>query len=75
MEQSKRVHEADTVIEDDGIVTLDGVPVRAGQRVHVIVLMPPEVQRAERYPLRYRKPFRYDQPNEPVGEDDWGGTE
>jgi hypothetical protein len=66
-----RAHTASTVIEDDGVVEIDGVPVRAGQRVQVIVLMPDEQVRAERYPLRGRKPFQYDQPNEPVGAEDW----
>lgn len=61
-----RAHKVDTVVEDDGIVSLEGVPVRAGQRVQVIVLMPDDTVTTERYPLRGRQPFRYDRPNGPV---------
>jgi hypothetical protein len=70
-----RVHKADTVVEDDGVVTLEGVPVRAGQRIEVIVLMPDEVARAERYPLRGRQPFMFERPNDPIGEEDWESGE
>ena len=70
-----RAHQVDAVVEDDGVITLDGVPVRAGQRVRVIVLMPDESAPAARYPLRGLKPFRFDGPNEPVGEADWEGGE
>ncbi|HEY8667188.1 MAG TPA: hypothetical protein VIL86_11000 [Tepidisphaeraceae bacterium] len=66
-----RAHTINTVVEDDGVIAVEGLPVHAGQRVQVIVLMPDESSPAERYPLRGRKPFRYDQPNEPVGENDW----
>lgn len=60
-----------TVIEEDGLVQINNLPVRAGQRVQVIVLMPDEVQRETWYPLRGLEPFSYTDPNEPVGEDDW----
>jgi hypothetical protein len=71
-----RAHQVNTVIEDDGIVSVQNVPVRAGERVQVIVLMPDALTTStDRYPLRGRQPFRSDRPDEPVGEDDWeGGT-
>lgn len=66
-----RAHTANAVVEDDGIVTVGDVPVKSGQRVQVIILMPDEIPHANPYPLRGRKPFRYDRPNEPVGVEDW----
>ncbi len=63
-----RAHKVDTVVEDDGIVSLEGVPVRAGQRVQVIVLMPDDTVTTERYPMRGRRPFRYDRPDEPLND-------
>ena len=75
MEMMMRAHQVNTVVEDDGVVSVEGLPVRAGQRVQVIVLMPDEAKPTECYPLRGRKPFSYEQPNEPVGEEDWGHGE
>ena len=63
------------VVEEDGLIEIQHVPVRAGQRVQVIVLMPDETGPAALYPLRGREPFRYDDPNEPVGESDWDDAE
>jgi len=66
-----RAHTVNTVVEDDGVVTVADVPVKAGQRVQVIVLMPDEAERREFYPLRGLKPFQYEGPDDPVGEDEW----
>jgi hypothetical protein len=74
-ESIMRAHQVHTVIEDDGVVSVEGLPVRAGQRVQVIVLMPEEADVTERYPLRGLKPFHFTDPNEPVGEEDWGAEE
>jgi hypothetical protein len=68
-----RAFKTDAVVEDDGMVFVEGLPVRAGQRVQIIVLLPDEVIPTDRYPLRGRKPFEYHDPNDPVGEDDWEG--
>lgn len=66
-----RAHTVNAVVEEDGVIEIEHVPVRAGQRVQVIVLMPDEQQPQERYPLRGLQPFRYDRPDEPVDEEDW----
>jgi hypothetical protein len=66
-----RAHTVNAVVEEDGLIEIQDVPVRAGQRVQVIVLMPDEVAPQALYPLRNLQPFRYDEPDEPVGEDDW----
>ena len=65
-----RAHTVNAVVEEDGVIEIQDVPVRAGQRVQVIVLMPDEAARESLYPLRDLQPFRYDRPNDPVGEDD-----
>jgi hypothetical protein len=66
-----RAHTVNAVVEEDGVIEIQDVPVRAGQRVQVIVLMPDETARESLYPLRGLQPFRYDRPNDPVGEEDW----
>ena len=67
-----RAHEEDVTVEEDGIVEVDDLPVKAGDRVRVIVLMPEEPSASnERYPLRGRAPYRFDRPTDPVAPEDW----
>jgi len=70
-----RAHTINKVVEEDGFIEIQDLPVRAGQRVQVIVLMPDEIAPAALYPLRGREPFRYERPNDPVGESDWDSNE
>jgi hypothetical protein len=60
------------VVEQDGYLALGGLPVQAGGRVTVIVLIP-DVQPASRhqYPLRGTLPYRFDNPTAPVAPDHW----
>ncbi len=54
-----------------GEVTISGLPFPQGRRVEVIVLTNEHQESSPGYPLRGRKPFRYDRPDDPVGEADW----
>jgi hypothetical protein len=75
-------HESDAVVDGGGSIHVPGVPFAAGKRVRVIVLeessngprrhSPQDIQQSQgiRYSLR-GMPVRYDQPDEPVGVEDW----
>ena len=67
-------YRTDTVIQQDRVLTVRGVPFRAGERVEVIILSNThqrDVQ--ERYPLR-GQPIRYTDPFDSVAENDWEAT-
>lgn len=58
-------------IEREGELRLADLPFRAGDEVEVIVLRrEPPRPAPNPYPLRGR-PIRYEDPTEPVAEDDW----
>jgi hypothetical protein len=58
-------------IEEEGELRLSDLPFHAGEEVEVILLRrEPERPRKNPYPLR-GVPIRYDDPTEPVAEDDW----
>ncbi|ABY35463.1 MAG TPA: hypothetical protein DEF43_12815 [Chloroflexus aurantiacus] len=61
----------ETVLHQNGVLIVRGVPFYAGEKVEVIILSPP-IQRAgvERYPLR-GKPIRYIDPFDSVAHNDW----
>jgi hypothetical protein len=62
----------ETKVESDGSLTISGLPFQAGDRVEVIVRSQKAAEgNGERYPLR-GKPFRYANPFDSVGEQDWG---
>jgi hypothetical protein len=64
-------HRIETTLDQDGRLTLEHLPFRAGQSVEVIILPRSEAAKAaDPYPLR-GTPFRYDRPTEPVAEEDW----
>lgn len=64
-------HRIEAVLAEDGKLSLDHLPFRAGQAVEVIVL-------AAVRPLASAMPqlrgsiLRYDRPTEPIAESDWG---
>jgi len=69
-------HRIETFLTEDGTLALKDLPIRAGARVEVIVLIPdtPAIGQteAERFPLRGSQPYRFDDPFSPaVSEDDW----
>ncbi len=60
----------ETTIGQDGTVTLDNLPFRAGDRVEVTVRPYPENESGTDQPLRGTI-LRFDEPTEPVGVEDW----
>jgi hypothetical protein len=65
-------YRVETTVERDGSVTIKGVPFQAGDQVEVIVRSQKAGEgNGKRYPLR-GKPFRYTNPFDGVGEQDWG---
>ncbi|URD48433.1 hypothetical protein [Chroococcidiopsis sp. CCNUC1] len=71
-------HKIETVLNEDGTLTLRGLPFRAGDAVEVIVLesrtplpeAPTPSPDSNPYPLRGTV-IRYDDPTEPVALEDW----
>jgi hypothetical protein len=73
-------HRVETTVTEDGTLALKNLPIRAGERVEIIILMgggpPPSSAQSEsdanRFPLRGLQPYRYDDPFGPaVPEEDW----
>jgi hypothetical protein len=62
-------HRIEITLTEDGKLSLDRLPFRAGQAVEVIVLPAPGPAPAGQ-PLRGTL-LRYDRPTEPVAEADW----
>lgn len=68
-------HRIEATIEQDGTLILDNLPFHAGETVEIIILAaPPRTTGDQRYPL-HGTPVRYDQPTEPVGQDDWEASQ
>lgn len=66
-----QAHRVETTLTQNGTLTLEGLPFRAGDAVEVIVqtnLSP--VPSQNRYPLR-GTPIHYPNPTDPVAEQDW----
>jgi hypothetical protein len=63
--------EENIVVEEDGLIQLDALPVKAGDRVKVILLIPEQGQDGTLYPLRGTQPYRFDDPTSPVAPEDW----
>ncbi len=59
-------HRVEVVLTEDGKLSLDHVPFRAGQAVEVIVLAAPQPAPAAHPPRG--SVVRYDRPTEPVAE-------
>jgi hypothetical protein len=66
-----QTYRIETIVSQNRVLTIRGVPFRAGERVEVIILsLPHKRERVERYPLRGR-PIRYVAPFDSVAENDW----
>lgn len=66
-------HHVETKLTEDGKLTLNDLPFRAGDSVEVIVMPRPTKASAigaTPYPLR-GKPIQYIEPTEPVADEDW----
>ena len=66
-----RAYRVETIVSQDGALDLRALPFRAGEVVEVIILSREDTERtAQDFPLR-GKVLRYEQPTEPVAQDDW----
>lgn len=64
-------HRIETTVNQDGSLTLRDIPFKAGDEVEVIILgRAPKPDGENAYPLR-GQPVQYDEPTEPVAEDEW----
>jgi hypothetical protein len=63
-------HRIEAVLSEDGKLSLDHLPFRAGQAVVVMVL--PVTRLAPAAPSLRGSVLRYDRPTDPVAESDWG---
>lgn len=67
-------HRIDAVLMEDGKLSLDNLPFRAGQAVEVIVLPAARSGASTERPLRGMV-RQYDQPTDPVAETDWNALQ
>lgn len=66
-----QTYRVETVVSEQGVLTVRGLPFRKGEKVEVIILSPVRHSaKTTRYPLR-GKVIRYDGPFDGVAEDDW----
>ncbi len=64
-------YRTDTIVDKDGTLTLKSLPFASGKKVQVIVLPTEEKTASEnRYPL-HGKPYRFDNPTEPLDPELW----
>jgi hypothetical protein len=66
-------HRIEVVLAEDGKLSLDHLPFRAGQAVEVIIL--PAISPAPPGHALRGTVLRYDQPTAPVAEADWGALQ
>ncbi len=62
-------HRIETILSEDGKLSLDHLPFRAGQAVEVIVL--PATRPVPPGPSLQGTVLRFDRPTDPVAESDW----
>lgn len=63
-----------TTLTQDGTLTVSDLPLRAGEAVEIIILVPPPASEGTpQYPLR-GMPIQYREPTEPVAQADWEAT-
>ena len=75
MDMTLPAHRVETTLRQDGTLTLEHLPFRAGQAVEVIILAHPAVAPAGNpYPLRGTA-LHYERPTEPVAAEDWGASQ
>lgn len=66
-------HRIEAVLSEDGKLSLDHLPFLAGQTVEIIVLPVNRVTAPST--ALWGTVLRYDQPTDPVAEDDWGALQ
>jgi hypothetical protein len=69
-----QAYRQETIIQHDGTLTLRDLPLQAGEKVEVIIIVQsPPVRSQNSYPLR-GTPVTYIDPTEPVADSDWEAT-
>ncbi|HXM36243.1 MAG TPA: hypothetical protein VN920_13710 [Pyrinomonadaceae bacterium] len=63
-------HHIEITLSQDGKLTLDELPFRAGDRVEIIILAHQSKSNGREYALR-GQPIKYLDPTDPVAETDW----
>jgi hypothetical protein len=70
-----QAYRLETVIQKDGSLILNHLPLKAGSNVEVVILVQPvPSSHPDRYPLR-GKPITYLNPLEPVAQSDWSTSQ
>ncbi len=69
MNSSQKVIHLTTTVQKRGTITLDNLPLHAGDKVEIIIYETGSALEV-RYPLR-GKPVQYHEPFKSVAEDDW----
>lgn len=65
-----QAYRIETEVQQNGILTVQNLPLRAGEAVEVIIIVRPRLSQTSRYPLR-SLPIQYKQSTDPVAEQDW----
>ncbi|MCP5048514.1 MAG: hypothetical protein GY940_15195 [bacterium] len=66
-----QTYHIETVVLEEGVVTIEGLPLPPGEKVEVIVKeSPSNKDKLNPYPLR-GQPLSYDSPFDSVAENDW----
>lgn len=66
-----QTYRVESIVSANRVLTIRGVPFRAGERVEIIVVsIPRELKNGNRYPL-HGTPIRYSAPFDGVAENDW----
>jgi uncharacterized transporter YbjL len=73
--QPMMAHRIETIVKQDRTLTLENLPFHSGEQVEVIIFSRPRREsQTNRYPLRGTI-VQYNDPTEPVGQDDWEVTQ
>ena len=66
-----QAYRQETIIQHDGTLTLRDLPLHAGEKVEVIIIVQsPPARSSDAYPLR-GTPITYVDPTKPVADSDW----
>jgi hypothetical protein len=63
-------HKIETTIDKDGVLILENLPFRAGDKVEVVITQHKAEGRDSVYSLR-GKPLYYEDPTKPIAEQEW----
>lgn len=65
-------HRTEAIVSQDGSIVVSGLPFRAGEKVEVLCIETSPVLQGDRFPLRGRQPYRFDDPFSPaIAPEEW----